>query len=565
MQADANQDEHSEPSSLASGERGLVPPNSCSSTESANMQAMAALDAGNERVYDIVIFAASGSVGRFLVEELALVVEKYYSSQQDHATTVNRQSTRELRDPSIQFAQIRRGSVPKPMAGIKWAIAGRSAVKLSEALCRAELSTGIRDLSLQVPCLLADLNHHRSLLDLCSKTKLIINCAGPYIVDGETVIKACLETGTNYVDFAYETTFIERIRQEYSDRARKAGIYVINGCGFQSMSAEMGLNFAKQLVDGQIEEMKIILNLSHSIAARPSGSGTRSKPSGIVTYGMWCSFITEQAQKYIRNSEVRKRSKMNPTESIGDKGPRALHRKDTQSLVRDVVEFRNRKPLDWLQLFKGFDECGRRFCLPIDGVTSEEYQLIMGEMGTYEYMKPDLASIDGWRPIRCTSFISLKSISEIIVLLIWLFIFNILVKFSLARKIMKAFPSISSLGHVSDASQELDRESLSHIKFCQTFLAYGTPGENSGDPLEQRRKDIKRKQEQLLVTRIVGPEPNHIATATYAIQAALTLLLEKDNLPPDGGVFTPGSALADTNIIYQLRRRNIKFEVMKKA
>lgn len=554
-------------------------------TKAANSSSLS----NDDRLYDIIVFGASGSIGSFLVEELALVVEKYYYNhnksqnepEQFKAPVTSTLSIKELRDP-IQFAQMnRRRSVPRHMdSGITWAIAGRSAVKLSETLCQAELSTGIKDLSINVPIILADLYHTGSLLRMTSQTKLIINCAGPYSDSGEILIKACLNTKTDYIDLSQETKFNERIRRKYSSQAEKAGVHIINSCGFQSMSAEMGLNFIKQVVDGQIDEVKIILNLNDTKATfKPPGSDSQRNLGGIVSWGMWCSLLKEKAPTVVsatdnlhrvsdfgETREVESQSEMSENEH-DDKPTKQLLRKDTQTLVKDIIEFRNRDSFTWFQLLTCFQECGRKFCFPTNCLTSEEFQLIRGEMDNYEHKRPDLDSERGWRPIRCSSYLSLSSFVETIIVLTWLFFFNILIKFSLSRGLMKMFPYIASLGNVKSrrGSTKFDRDSLNHIKFCQTLFAYGTPGENSGDPLEKREKHLKRKQEQLLVARIVGPEPNHVATATFAIQAALALVLEKDHIPLKGRVLTPGTAFADTNIIYQLRRRNIKFEIMKKA
>lgn len=196
---------------------------------------------------------------------------------------------------------------------------------------------------------------------------------------------------------------------------------------------------------------------------------------------------------------------------------------------------------------------------------SDESQLTRGEMNNYELRQPDLG--DGWRPVICTSYLSLRNIYEVVALFLWMLFFNVLVQIPIFRSLMRMAPSLSTFGHVSSSSsgKYIDRDALSHVKFCQTFIAYGTPGDDSGDPLEKRQKHLKRKQEQLLVARVVGPEPNHVATATFAIQAALAMILERDHLVAGGGVLTPGAAFSETNIIYQLRRRNIKFEVLKKA
>lgn len=282
---------------------------------------------------------------------------------------------------------------------------------------------------------------------------------------------------------------------------------------------------------------------------------------------MWCSLLAERAAKSnVPKILFSKTSSSAGKDSDQGAGKKQLKRRDTLTLVRDVIELRNRSSFAWLQLITGFDECGRKYCLPINNVTSEESQLIRGEMANYELRQPDLDSAEGWRPIRCTSYLSMRTFVEAALVLVWLFVFGILVKFSPLRQLMRSFPTLPSLGNVSTrGGQELDRESLSHIKFCQTFLVYGTPGNDSGDPLEQRDKHSKRKYQQLLVSRVVGPEPNHVATASFAIQAALALTLERDHLPPGGGVLTPGVAFSETNIIYQLRRRNLRFEVLKKA
>lgn len=610
----------------------------------------------HERPYDIIIFGASGSVGQFLVEELALVVGKQYSTSPP--PSFNKQS------PSSDFVT-RRQSVPSSkQKDITWAIAGRSAVRLNETLGKAELSTGIRNLSREVPVILADLNKHDSLVNLCNQTRLVINCIGPYSeYGGELLIKAALVSKTNYIDLSHETNFNDYIRQKYSSPAREVGIYIIQGCGFQSMSSELGLNFTKNIADGQVEQVKIILDLNDSKAAAYSSNYHDSLSPGIISPGMWQSLLADKAAlEYpsdrnvsdhlvaLNNNNpkhhIKRQGSSNKLDSIDEddnrnhdeKTPRRLERKDTQTLVKDIIQFRNRNSLSFWwppirliqnSLIRVFSiiipsssqalaasdnlisaaskQTRTSYTWPIDSITSDESQLIRSEMMNYELRKPD-SQQGGWRPVQCSNFITLRSFTELCSFCIWLFIFQVLAKFSLTRRLLRIFPRLSTAnfvhpspnstgalasGSTSASSSSLmklmnnhqisvDRASLSHIKFSQTFLAYGTPNDNCGDPLEFREKNRKRKQTQLLVSRIVGPEPNHVATATYAIQAALTVLIERDLLPDGssfdedqhndrsstkfcGGVLTPGVAFAETNIIYQLKKRNIKFEVLKKA
>lgn len=584
-----------------------------------------------ERPFDVIIFAASGSVGRFLVEEMALVVDKHYSAETSALSVSPSSAAGDQVDAPTrkQFAQrsqqqhSRRRSVPSSSnrrAQVRWAVAGRSAVRLSETLCQAELSAGVKDLSSSIPIVLADLNHQRSLLEMCRKTSLVVNCAGPYSELGaELLIEACIECATNYIDLSSETTLVERISSKYCERARDNSVFILNGCGFQSMSAEMGLNFTKQVADGRIEQVKIILSLSDT---KTNVRRLNSRPSGLVSEGMWNSLLCEKGQEVSVEERLRLRAQSpdlaKPSarfgaqqhvdqfneetcklmqQTIGRQPDSAstpselVRRKDTRSLVQDIVQFRNRNvsTLSWpLQFIRNFQSRqGRGYCWPIDNLTSDESQLIRGEMNNYELRQPDS---DGWRPIRCTTFLSVRHFTHLCLLCVWLFLFELLAKFTLARFVMRKLAGLVSLGHVASSSsscwhllsnlrnsrqqqqpqqstQLLDRDSLSHIKYCQTFIAYGTPGDESGDPLEDRRRGSGRQssQVQLLVARIVGPEPNHVATATFCVQAAITMIMERDHLPGPGGVLTPGAAFAETNIIYQLRRRNIKFEVLKKA
>lgn len=614
------------------------------------------VNADESRRFDLVIFAASGCVGKFLVEEMALVAEKHFSGNQSNSGSPPTSSS--LAGQQQQFAQqaLRRRSVPSSSMAdnaISWAIAGRSAIKLSETLCRAELSTGVRGLSGSIPVLLADLNHQKSLVDMCQKSSMVINCAGPYSELGaEVLIQACLETKTHYIDLAHEVTFVELMKQKYSTQAKEAGVFILNGCGFQSMSAEMGLNFTKQVADGTIEQVKIILSMSDTSALPKSATSNKCRrASGIISEGMWNSLLAEKAQEMSVEDRLRvkmaardelayqleqeqqveeeRREKLlkatqgqkDRRKQVAGSGPtssstptaqpqspaaspastssanglvssvtkqtksitaKLLERKDTQTLVKDLVQFRNRSvslawPLRLIQSFQG--KSGRGYCWPIDNMSSDESQLIRSEMDTYELRGPDLDSDEGWRPIRCSTFLSVKNFTQLSLLFIWLLLFQMLVKFSLFRYAMRKFPQLVSLGHVTSSSalsgassqrssngqQSIERDSLSHIKFCQTFIAYGMPSEDSADPLGGRAGSSSRTPVQLLVSRVVGPEPNHVATATLAIQAAITLLTERDHLPCPGGVLTPGAAFCETNIIYQLRKRNIKFEVLKKA
>lgn len=90
------------------------------------------------------------------------------------------------------------------------------------------------------------------------KTKVLLNCAGPYIFSGEPIVKACIETNTHYMDITGETFFIEQVRRKYDEEARRRGLYVINCCGFDSIPADIGVEHMKAALGVPAEIMSVM-------------------------------------------------------------------------------------------------------------------------------------------------------------------------------------------------------------------------------------------------------------------------------------------------------------------
>ncbi|XP_071036852.1 saccharopine dehydrogenase-like oxidoreductase [Parasteatoda tepidariorum] len=54
-----------------------------------------------------------------------------------------------------------------------------------------------------------------------------------------------------------------------------------------------------------------------------------------------------------------------------------------------------------------------------------------------------------------------------------------------------------------------------------------------------------------------GPDPGYLTTAILVVNPALVVLQEKDKLPPNGGVLTPGAAFSDTSLLKRIEKRGI--------
>lgn len=55
-----------------------------------------------------------------------------------------------------------------------------------------------------VPIILADVKDEESIKKMTKQAKVIVNCCGPFRFYGEPVVKACVATGTHYVDVTGE-------------------------------------------------------------------------------------------------------------------------------------------------------------------------------------------------------------------------------------------------------------------------------------------------------------------------------------------------------------------------
>jgi short subunit dehydrogenase-like uncharacterized protein len=127
------------------------------------------------------------------------------------------------------------------------AIAGRNPSKLTQTLQWASRP----DPPPSIPILIADTTDPLSLRSLCLKTRLILNCVGPFRLHGEPVVAACVETGCDYLDITGEAEFMDRVEIGYHEKSVKNGSLIVSACGFDSVPAEMGLLFhLKQWVGG---------------------------------------------------------------------------------------------------------------------------------------------------------------------------------------------------------------------------------------------------------------------------------------------------------------------------
>lgn len=123
---------------------------------------------------------------------------------------------------------------------IRWAIAGRSRSKLDAV--RNDLGPEAAAL----PLLLADSGDEAALRELCAQGRTIVSTVGPYALYGDTLVRVCAETGTDYCDLTGEVQWIARMLRAHEATARASGARIVHCCGFDSIPSDLGVHFLQQ-------------------------------------------------------------------------------------------------------------------------------------------------------------------------------------------------------------------------------------------------------------------------------------------------------------------------------
>jgi short subunit dehydrogenase-like uncharacterized protein len=147
------------------------------------------------REHDVVVFGASGFVGRLVAEHLA-----------DHAPD-----------------------------DVRVALAGRSSGRVEDV--RAALPARARDW----PVVVADSGDEASLAALAASARVVVTTVGPYDVRGLPLVAACAAAGTDYLDLTGEVLFVRDSIAGWHDTARASGARIVHAAGFDSEPSDLGV------------------------------------------------------------------------------------------------------------------------------------------------------------------------------------------------------------------------------------------------------------------------------------------------------------------------------------
>ena len=100
--------------------------------------------------------------------------------------------------------------------GLTWAMGGRSLDKLQAV--RDEIGAPA-----STPLVVIESSDEASLKSLMSKTRLVISAVGPYQLYGNELVKACAESGVDYVDLCGEPAWMRHMIDQHQATAEKSG------------------------------------------------------------------------------------------------------------------------------------------------------------------------------------------------------------------------------------------------------------------------------------------------------------------------------------------------------
>ncbi|MCV7412071.1 enoyl-ACP reductase [Mycobacterium florentinum] len=144
------------------------------------------------REFDIVLYGATGFVGKLTAEYLA-----------------------------------------RAGAGARIALAGRSTDRL-----RA-VRDSLGEAAQSWPVLSADAASPSSLDDMAARSQVVVTTVGPYTRYGMPLVAACAAAGTDYADLTGEAMFIREAIDRYHKQAADNGARIVHCCGFDSIPSDL--------------------------------------------------------------------------------------------------------------------------------------------------------------------------------------------------------------------------------------------------------------------------------------------------------------------------------------
>lgn len=388
---------------------------------------------------------------------------------------------------------------------LRFAVAGRNEVRLKATLAKVG---GWLDQDLStIPIVLADSSDPASLTHMAESARVVLNCVGPYAFYGEPVVAACVEAGTSHVDLSGEPRFLEGMQAKYSKAAAEKGCYIVGACGWDSIPFDLGMQIMAKQFKGTLNDVE---GLPHMKAG----------PGYHVNFGTFHSMINGVA-----------------------------NRGDLRSIRKEIMPDRfqpgQHRPPKRQPLF--FHDGAQAWCLPFLGSDKS-----VAQRSQYLVKEADPKH----RSIQPETYYRFTSLLWAVLLAMWGVFFGIMTQFSFTRKLLEKYPEIFSFGLFGKEGPS--REAVAGSSFTYHLYGRGWAEGKTGPEGDEPPTDK-------ITLVVAGPEAAYEATSSFLVNAALTIRLDKEQIPGTGGVIPPGYAFAATKLQERLARHGITFRTLNNS
>lgn len=122
---------------------------------------------------------------------------------------------------------------------VRWAMAGRSLAKLEQVRNQMGIPADI-------PLIVADADSPDSIASMVAQAQVVVTTVGPYQLYGEALVRACAQSGTDYVDLCGEPGWMHDMIAAYGEQAAASGARIVFSCGFDSIPFDLGVWFLQK-------------------------------------------------------------------------------------------------------------------------------------------------------------------------------------------------------------------------------------------------------------------------------------------------------------------------------
>jgi short subunit dehydrogenase-like uncharacterized protein len=127
------------------------------------------------------------------------------------------------------------------------------------------------------PLIAADASQPSTLNALAAQTQVVVTTVGPYLKYGLPLVAACAAAGTDYADLTGEPMFIRESIDLYHKQAIDAGARIVHSCGFDSIPSDLTVYaLYKRAQQGQAGELTDTNMVVRSFAGGVSGGTVAS-------------------------------------------------------------------------------------------------------------------------------------------------------------------------------------------------------------------------------------------------------------------------------------------------